>query len=575
MRALLLKLSPQQIIGFFLLLATPIIYSGYQGDDYFHQLILNGLMPFPSQTPGSIFGLFSFVHADSQNHQQLMMHGALPWWAGNTLHFIFWRPLAELSLWLDHLIAPNQPVLANLQSILWFIALAFLLRSIFLRLGVDKLTAFLAFIVFVLYCHHAGTIELIANRNALMSGFFGFLAFYWHLLFRQSASFRYLLLALASLFLAAASGESAFALGGFFFAYAILLDKSGPAKGFLMIVPYGLLMLLWLGLYRYLGYGAGGSSIIYLDPHSSPLLFIQVLVERLLSLVFSGFGIVPAEALFASKAMGDTAYKFYIAAISSALIILFAALTPLIKQNKVLQFSLLAAIIALLPVATVIPQSRLLLIASAGFCLFIAIVITHIFSAKQHRPPHSIKAVAIGFILLHLIISPALFFKFSYDLSKSTISLEDTLLSIDDQHLKDKHVLLLNTSITESALLMPLRLLQQHSIPKQVTLLTSSSGALSLERISNKHLRLSRERGFVSRSELAFRDLDKEPFAVGDNMTIGAIRLSVTQINQHKQPLSIDIQLFDVVDDYRLLLSKNQQFISITLPAIGEIITIE
>lgn len=67
------------------------------------------------------------------------------------------------------------------------------------------------------------------------------------------------------------SAEAAVACGAYLLAYAFFLDRGSLKERLLSIVPRASVGALWSIAYRYLGYGASGSTH-YIDPVGEPLV---------------------------------------------------------------------------------------------------------------------------------------------------------------------------------------------------------------------------------------------------------------------------------------------------------------
>lgn len=365
LKRVLSQFTLAQIVGLFLLLTSPVLFAPFFADDFFHLLLLHPESPLPKANDGSLFGLFSIIRNDEGYRQLLMLNGALPWWTGESFHFTFWRPFTELTHWLDYQLAAHNAAFAHFHSLLWFVAVIVLLAFLLSALGLSRELVILTSLIFALNGHHAATIAWIANRNALIAAFFGLLALYLHVLWRQNLQARYLFLALCSLLIAALSGESAVAFGGYFLAYALILDKQGAKRGFIAIMPYAALMLIWLTVYQSLGFATSG-SIQYINPFSETIAFASAVAERLPVFVFASFSSLPAEIYPIAQLINPKLGSWVCLLMIAAVALLFVGLIDLIRRQKFVLFAAVAATISVIPFCSLISQDRLLLIPSIG-----------------------------------------------------------------------------------------------------------------------------------------------------------------------------------------------------------------
>ena len=298
--AIIDKLTPAQLLGIFIFLCVPAIYTPFHTDDFFHLLMLSDNPPLPYPDDSSLWGLFSFINNTEASRAYLMQHGSLPWWTVDEFYFKFWRPVAEITHRTDYSLAPGHALFAHVHSFLWFIAISGLVYAIAKRLTKNQGLAWLAVVLYVIDGNHASAITWIANRNGLLAACFGLLCFYWHMMGVERKAPGFTLLAYLSFVLAMLSGESGIAITAFLFSFAVFIDKRGFLRSMSSLLPYALIVLVWLYFYVSNGYGANGSAISYVDPLRSPDKFALALLERIPVFVFSALGFIPSEGYLVS-----------------------------------------------------------------------------------------------------------------------------------------------------------------------------------------------------------------------------------------------------------------------------------
>lgn len=568
------KLSPAQLAGIFLLLVVPMVFAPFFSDDYFHLLMLGDNPPLPYPHDGSFRGLFSFIDNDPPSRLYLMQQGVLPWWTGGNFYFKFWRPLAELSHWLDFRVAPYSALFAHLHSIGWFLLLSFAVLALYRNLAGSFPLALLAFALFLLDGNHAPVIEWVANRNALISAFLAVLVLLFHHRFRCDGGLFWLPLAVMALVGGLLAGEAALAVGGYLFAYAVFLDRGGFRRGFLALLLYAVVVVIWFFLYKSLGFGANGSSQHYVDIASMPLDFLRAAAERVPVYIASALLLVPAEVYPALVFLGGEEYRWPALLTVLVLLLLIACLLwPLLRQSALLRFSLLGATLSVIPFCAIINQDRVALIPGIGFSLAIAEVILRGFAAGQ-----LLRGFAALLVVLHLMLSPLLLFAESAYISANARHTRANLLQLADSDLDGKRVVLLKGSVSQSALLRPVRRLQGVAEPESVWLLSGGRDLLQITRVGENELLLRREHGFVGWSEQAFRDLEHFPFTVGSVIRLEGIEMTVHTINSAGQPVELLCRFTEGLASGRYFFiasGKGGQLERVAIPAnLGETVSL-
>ncbi|HEY9034778.1 MAG TPA: hypothetical protein VIN71_12620 [Pseudomonadales bacterium] len=564
-----------RLLGLWLLLLVPVVFAPFMSDDFFHLLMLGETPPLPHPQDGSLYGLFSFISDNAGQRRLLMDQGVLPWWTGDNFYFRFWRPLAEISHRVDFTLAPGQPLLAHLHNLAWFVALASVLRQLYRQQAVQAPVALLAIIIFVLNGSHAPAIAWIANRNALLAACFAFLALYQHGRFRQHGNWHDYLLALLCLVLALLAGESSLAIGGFLFAYAVVMDRAGPLRGFAWLLPYAVIVLGWLLLYRQLGFGANGSGMHYVDALAMPGAFVQAVAERLPVYLLAGFTVLPAELYPAVQLLVPDLAGVVLLLVLLTLFLASLLCWPLLKADRASRFFLLGATLSIVPFCSLANQDRLLLIPSAGFSYVIASMIWQV-SLRGLQPfvagwrNAALRKLVALLVLMHLLLAPLYLLAAGLFIHADARRTVASLQALPAYSMAARHLVILKGPMLHSALLKPVRQLASLDVPDQVLLLATPSASLQLERVDLQHLLIRRDGGFVQHFEQSFRDLDSRPFAVGDVIETTAMRLEVLAVNARGQPLELAAELHDAPQYYRFLVYQpGHGLVPVDLPAVG------
>lgn len=354
------------VLGMALLLCAPSLWVGLQLDDYFHWGLVTEQNPIlVTNSPASLYGLFSFLDGDPGRVLDLTNLGLLPWWTHPEVKYAFWRPLTEFTHGIDYSLWPSLPWLMHVHSLLYF---SILLLCTFRLLAVVQgqgRALWWSVLLFGLFYGHGMPAGWLANRNALLAGIFLALTLHCHHQWREQArgilDLRAVLLFVAGLL----CGEMAVSTGLYILAYGLFMDRGRWFDRIVSILPYALAGAIWLGVRGMLGYGAQGSGH-YIDPLATPGLFLQSLAQRGLDLLAGVFFSLPPEL---GSALPDGRIWVYLGLFALLMVLAW----PLLRQDRRARFWLAGALLCLLPIASTISHSRLLLATSVGVAGFLGL----------------------------------------------------------------------------------------------------------------------------------------------------------------------------------------------------------
>jgi hypothetical protein len=256
-----------------LMAAVPAIFTGYVLDDLQQQSMVRGTYDAATRGPDD---LYCFSLGPGRGIDPAI----LSWWDDPQSSLCFLRPISSFSLWLDHSFLWRWPVLPHLHSIVWFVALWAVWRSILLRY-LPARVAHLALFLTALSGALAMTTGWIASRHALVGGVFG-IAGLDHLLASRDPGGRRARELLGWFLLALGLLSSEMVLGVFGFLVAReWLDRKRDSL--IRIGVYALCGLAYVATHARLGYGAPKYPL-YLNASGDPLTFLRAVPERLLAL---------------------------------------------------------------------------------------------------------------------------------------------------------------------------------------------------------------------------------------------------------------------------------------------------
>jgi hypothetical protein len=566
--------STSLILLLTLLLLSPALVIGYFGDDYMHHALLSPEKPFPKPDDGSLFGLFSFIDGDPARNQQLRDYSLLSWWSYDALKFTFWRPISEISHWIDHRLWRDHPAIMHLHSILWYGLLCALVGLLYRQLASAPLAAGAALLIYALDSTHGFCVGWLSSRNALLAATFGMGSLLMYVRWHDTGRRLDQGLSLVLLGLSLLSAEAGVGTAAYLGAFALIMDRHGPLKGLMRLAPHAVLTIAWWITYKELGFGAANADAYYIDPNTSPGLFLMKMLERIPVMLGSQYGLIPAEVYgFAGKPV--PAYVglcvLYVAAV-------FALMRHTLRLHKTSRFWMLGSLFALVPVASALPADRNLLFVSIGG----AMLIGEIFAGWIQTPKAQGFKQQLGsgvialFLALHMVFSPLLLPLMAYSPRIWTQQMQLEAVHLPDiDTLPQKNLILAGTPLPAALGMVPVRYAEKLPLPGKVWLLTSQQKPLTLTRVSTEEIVISAEQGFVNETEESLRNTQIFPFTVGDKIVHTGMTLEVLSINEMAKPMSLRMVIApEQVSNTLILKWQNGAYQVLGLPDVGSTITL-
>jgi len=559
-----------------LLMALPTVNVGLIGDDFlFRELIMGKAHHAP---PGSFFGLFTFADGQPAHIQALKDVGQFPWWVADNALMSFWRPLSELTHWLDYQLWPDSPVLMHVHSMLWYGLLMCLLGRLYRTLDPHALRGGLATLIFVLSSTHLFTVTWLAARNQLIAGCFVLITTMLYHRWRQGQGRRYGLWALLALATGLLSAEAAVAAMAYLVAYALAFEQGKPWWPRLRaLLPFLAVVVAWRLVYQHLGYGSGGGGG-YIDPGADPLRFGQAMLLRLPSLLVAElYGVsssvlhllpYPTQLLYATGAAGVLLITFW------------AGQYVDLWSTRLARFFGLGAVLALVPVCAAESNDRLLLNAEFGLSAVLAMLFVRMVGRRhdyQGVGAWGAKFVVGALMLVHLLIFPIATAGFSLamrDLILVPSHDEPTSLPDAGPDSRDQ-VLLVNPPQALFVGYYPVtrRYFGFHNA-SSMQALASGNQALTLTVLGERTVRMSAPLGF---GEEVSRDFLKHPFKVGDQVRTGRFTVTIEDVlaSSHKpRTVRFDFDTPLQAAPWRLYQWGDRGYEPFTLPAVGQSVTL-
>ena len=406
--------------GVALLFNAAALTSGLLNDDYWQRALLVGPGRFNERLAEvglveddsdglarSLSELFVTV-APEKNLERLRAYGVLPWWTYEGVTISFWRPLSSLTHWLDYRLFPDSPFAMHLHNLLWFCGVVILVTLLYRRVLGPGAIAGLAALMYLLEDSSYFPTMWIANRNLLMSVFFGLLTLLMYARWRSERWRPGLFLTPLCLLASVLSNEGGIATFAYLFAYALVLDEGKLARRLVHLAPAMAVVVGWRVVYNALGYGASGGGF-YFDPAREPFGYLLALARRLPVLLGGQWTTLPPEMFSFAEPWQANIARVVMAVI---IVLMPVILWPLLRVSKPARFWLIGMYASALAVCTTVPMSRSLLFVAVGAFGVSAEFVVQWLAKASWRPKMGFlwHAGGITCVILLLAHVPAAFF---------------------------------------------------------------------------------------------------------------------------------------------------------------------
>lgn len=341
--------------------------SGFVTDDHFMRAVFSGFEEIPEYARPTL-ATFVFSDGNEVANRALMDRGVFPWWSVPQARLAFWRPLASVSHYADFRIWGDNAKPMHAENMLLYALVCAIAVALYSRFLAPPWVAVFAALVFTVDENNGQAVGWLSNRNMLMAAACVMLVLIVHDAWRRQGWKPGAVLGPVLLAFGFLCAEAVVAVGGYLFAYTLFLDKGTWRQRGAALAPYAVVFVGWYAYYRYAGYGSSGSSW-YTDPGGDPVGFARALATHIPILLTNLAFMWPAPLL-----------NRFDAAQLPLIVLLFCVLLgavgwvlrPMLKHDAASRFWLLGLVLALFPVAAVVPQPRVVLIAGIGFAPLVA-----------------------------------------------------------------------------------------------------------------------------------------------------------------------------------------------------------
>ncbi len=553
-----------------ILLASPALFHGLEVDDRLQRIgaLHQGKLAYLGRNP---INLYTFLDGNPDFTQSLVDRGIATWWTDADARLRFFRPISSLFLWADHHVL-KLPWLMHVHSMLWYIATALVALALYRRFLGKTWVAGLAGLMFTIDHTHGLPVSWIAQRNTLISGFFGLLTIYFHdRAQRDEGRSREAIFAAMSLGAALFSAEAALAILPYLFVHAWVYARPRWVRA---LAPHTLPVLLWLFCYKIGGFGAHSSGV-YIDPLDAPLSYTANVFRNAPLLIATELGLPGADfypflPLYAKVVMISLAI--------GAVALFLVVLAPLLRQDRHTRFFVFGGLFAILPACATIPGSRLTFLTSFGVLGAVAQVVAGWRDGESWIPRRGLAywrslPVLLWCGLGHIFLSPMAFV-----LSLHQMTIFESIVTRlanglpDDERMESQRLIVVNAPEPAfCAYVMIIRSDEGRPTPGKMLAMAGGARDLELTRIDAQSVRLSSPVGLVQPGPDLLSRSDR-PFKIGERFHLSDVSIEVTRINEGGWPLEATFMFAQPLENegYRWMKWKDQTLAPLDIPKIGE-----
>ncbi len=560
------------------LLILPSIRAGLIGDDFLFRELITGQARHAH--PGTFFGLYTFADGQAEHTRHLKEIGIYQWWTADHARMTFWRPLSELSHWLDYQLWPDSPLLMHVHSLFWYALLLWLFTRCLRMLDGNSMQTSMAALLFAVSPMHLFTVIWLAARNQLIAACFILATLMTFHLWRQGKGIAYGVASLLSMVAGLMAAEATVAVMGYLLAYVLTLEshRSPAYRRFAALLPFVIVLLGWRLIYNQLGYGSENSGG-YIDPGVDPWRFTQAMLLRLPALLLAKlFG--ASSTVF--QLLPDQSQTFYaVGALTLIALSVWVGRSYRIWADPLARFWGLGALLALIPVCAAAANDRLLLNAELGLSAVLAMLFR---AAWVHRHPLTqvwrkrvvARPVVLALMLVHLLVFPIA----KASLAITTPSMLDLAAQVEPLSLPNQsqdptsQVILINPPKALFVGYYPV-IRRYFGLDNAASMqaLTSGDQTLHLTVLDSTHIRLRGDRGL---GESVSRDFKKLPFKVGDSLAAGDFHVTVEAVTASGNASQVVFEFNSPLTEkpWQLFAWGDHGYAPFTLPAPGQSVTL-
>jgi hypothetical protein len=560
-------------VGF--LLCLPGLQLGLVADDYMHIAVLEKILPI-----GGPLDLFDWAPGNPEAIQPRIAHGPYPWTTDPNVRVVFFRPLSSALIALDHALFRNCVPLQHAHSMIWY-GLIILACHLLFRRSLPGTVAFLALLLFAMDESHLFAAVWLANRNALVAAVPALFGLCAHVRWREDGWKPGLPLSLLGYAVGLLGGETALGALAYLAAYELFAGPGRRSRRLSASLPATGLVLVYLAVYKTLGYGAMGSGF-YIDPIGEPWKYLSQAPFRMVALIGAQLVGFPADLWAVGWFMHPVSVLSGLAGIALIAVLLKSNWSLVTEgERRLLSWMVPGTALSMLPVAATVPTSRLLLVPSVGVSVLLAVVLHAWWQARKSAFLRRGHAAACWFlVVVHLLLPAAAWPTASMGFAMIAKKVErDAMSPQTDAAMAgaSRYVLLVAPDPMVNVYIPIMRAVKRHEpMPEGWLIVSPCPCPHRVRRTAPNRLEMEIIGGSIGNqlADFLFSNGD-HPFRVGHKVEVAGAVITVLEANDIG-PTRFAVEFDRPLEDpaLRFLSAKNGYLERMTVPAVGEEVVI-
>lgn len=361
-----------------------------KGSPVLHELGFEKAQPDKPLAQGLLDG-FHFFSAGASTLDTYRTYGNLPWWSGDDISMVPFRPLAALTHWFDYTWFQDRLWLHQLHSLAYYLLLSALLYVLYRKLALHPETcakgdqqsmmvvAALATLMVIVDFSLTRSFLWVVARNSYMACAIGVGSLICFIHWREQNKVYWLLASMLLFVAALLTAEAALAVAAYMGAYVLCMERKSLLRKFIILLPVIAVILLWRYGYSQQGFGALNIAQ-YIDPARSPLEFGANVLFVFPLIVFSLMTGLDSLIVF----FHPTQQWIPVALAWGFTLLGILLIRPLLRRNAVDRFWFIGSIVAAIPgTALISAESRTMTFVAIGFFYLLAKLIMVMYSEQQ------------------------------------------------------------------------------------------------------------------------------------------------------------------------------------------------
>jgi hypothetical protein len=405
--------------------AVQLPFASFMADDFMQLGILEGVSPCTWLGPMDVYTL---ADGDPAHMRTLKDSGAFQWFWNPEFKAKFFRPLSSVLLIMDHAIFGLNPIGYSIHNILWFACLI-IASGFLMQRAVPGRISSLAIIIFSISGIHWYVVYWTAARHIIVAASIGLWSLLAYTKWREQDWKIGRIISFIGILLSLLAGETALGVLAYFFSYELLSTDDTLKQKLKNLLPFIILTVAYLIVYKSFGYGAYGGSG-YLNPVTEPMRFLLAFPGRFLAL--AGSMIVGGHA----EVWMFPSIQLYMILIAVLIIILFTILFKKVsslsgdytrlhpgknenRHKRTAQFigsprrgvrwMLLGSVISLIPFSAASPGARCLVVPFVGGAIVISFVLYYWWKPVRKLPGLKLRVLSTFcwlLLFIHFVFAP-------------------------------------------------------------------------------------------------------------------------------------------------------------------------